>query len=225
MCGRYTLTQSPKQIKGIQLSLEDMEFEGKYNIAPSQSNYVIPSGKPYSIHSYRWGLIPHWAKDMSIAYKLINARVESVADKPSFRTAVRHGRCLVPADGFYEWKKLGKSRQAYRITMRDDSIFCFAGISTSWLSPNNEKIYSYSVITTEPNELMAPIHNRMPAILSISDYEKWLDDKLDVMEAISLCKPFPSEEMKAYMVSPRVGNVRNHDADLIQEWQAPDELF
>jgi putative SOS response-associated peptidase YedK len=163
----------------------------------------------------RWGLVPFWAKDVSIGNKMINARAERVATTPGYRDAYRKMRCLIPASGFYEWAKLtdGK-KQAVRICMADDSPFAFAGLWSRW-GPRDAEIETCAIITTEANELCAKVHNRMPVILAASDYERWLD-KTDA-DPVDLLRPYPSEAMRAHPVSTRVNSPKNDDAGLIED--------
>ena len=225
MCGRFTLTHLPKNQEvvlpeGVQLSLAP-----RYNIAPSQYCAVVPADDPERIHAFRWGLIPHWADDEAGGYKTINARVETVLDRPAFRQAVRQGRCLVLADGFYEWKKTGAGKQPYRIRLRSGRIFAFAGISDRWKRPDGAWLESFSIITTPPNALMADIHDRMPAILSDDAALAWLDPRQDVEELVALLGPYEATEMEAYAVSQSVGNVKNDFPQLIDLFLPPPTLF
>ncbi|MEM6263991.1 MAG: SOS response-associated peptidase [Bacteroidota bacterium] len=216
MCGRYTLTQPPNKEKIALTEQAIRELKPRFNIAPSQYCPVISQHTPGQIQYYRWGLIPHWAKDLKIGYRMINARAETLADKPAFKSPLSHSRCLVMADGFYEWKKEGKGKQPFRIKLTEEEVFTFAGLTSRWRNSEGEDIYSFTIITTEPNELMAPIHNRMPAILNRSNAVKWLDPNLDSLAAQALLKPYPTELMKAFPVGNAVGNVRNDTPDLIE---------
>jgi len=158
----------------------------------------------------RWGLIPFWAKDPSIGFKMINARAETVATKPAFREAIRKRRCLIPADAFYEWKKNGKVKTPFCFTMADDSIFAFAGIWDSWRNPEGKAIETCSIITTTPNTLLADIHDRMPVILPDDVYDQWLDPGFQKSDASGdLLKPFDPNLMRRYEVSNRVNLVKN----------------
>lgn len=215
MCGRYTITELPEEPPLAEGILKDNSFSPNYNVAPTNSCPVISQGDPDHIHMYRWGLIPHWAKDMKIGYRMINARSETLAEKNSFKHPLQRSRCLVLADGFYEWKKEDGEKQPYRITLGQGGIMTLAGLYDQWRSPEGQMIYSFTIITTAPNNLMAPIHDRMPAILDKVDAERWLQSDLPQMEALNLLKPFDAEQMKAYPVSKAVGNVRNNDPSLI----------
>lgn len=222
MCGRYTLTQIPDLEKIIHPEQAEVLISPRYNIAPTNDCPVIPQEDPHHIHLYRWGLIPHWAKSKSIGYKMINARAETIERKPAFKHGIQKRRCLVLADGFYEWKKKGKAKQPYRIHLTTQDIFSFAGISSIWYDENGIKIESFTIITTEPNDLMEDIHNRMPVILSKEIELDWLDPDLSQEDRKSLMRPFPAQQMKAYPVKPAVGNVRNDDPTLILPFDEPD---
>ena len=187
-----------------------------YNVAPTHEMPIIRRTTAHGRNELviaRWGLIPHWARDMKIAYSTINARSETAASKPAFRDAFNRRRCLVVADGYYEWKRAGKEKQPYLIRVKEGRPFAFAGLWSSWRPPEGEDIISYTIMTTEPNDLMADIHNRMPVILGSDDHDRWLD--LDA-NAPDVLKPCPSDWLEAYPVDKRVGNVRSNDADLIE---------
>jgi putative SOS response-associated peptidase YedK len=182
MCGRFTLTVDPAELQDtfrdiIGETIFPPKFAPRFNIAPSQPVLAIPNDGLHRAVFFVWGLIPMWAKDPSIGSRLINARGETVAEKPSFRGSFKYKRCLIPVDGFYEWKANPgkKTKTPYFIHMTDRKPFAFAGLWDSWESPDGSSIKSCTIITTEPNELMVPIHNRMPVILHPRDYVKWLD--------------------------------------------------
>ncbi|MEL7533419.1 MAG: SOS response-associated peptidase [Bacteroidota bacterium] len=225
MCGRYTLTQVPDESAVVYPETEKIALIPRFNVAPTQLMPIIPMSDPGHIHFYRWGLIPHWAKDKKIGYKMINARAETLLEKAAFKTPFRQGRCLVPADGFYEWKQTLSGKQPYRITLQDESLFYFAGLYDVWRSPEGKNIYSYTVITTEPNELMLDIHDRMPVILDTAAAERWLSPQEEAEDLQSILLAFPAEEMKAYPVSPEVGSVRNESERLIRPYEPPPTLF
>ncbi len=164
----------------------------------------------------RWGLIPLWAKDMSIGSRMINARAETIAEKPSFRNALRRRRCLVLADGFYEWQRVGKSKKPMRIVMRSGEPFAFAGLWETWRDPEGTVIPSCTIITTTPNELLKPIHNRMPVILPRDIEDFWLDESVDDPAALtSVLTPYPDDEMEVYEVSSLVNSVANKGPEVI----------
>ena len=227
MCGRYTFKTPLDDIAALfGLHGELPPFDPRYNIAPTQTVPIIIAESGQSeLRLMRWGLIPHWAKDTSIGNRLINARAETVADKPAFRDAYRHRRCLVPADGFYEWKTRGKRKQPYYIHRRDDEPIAFAGLWESWTDPEQkEPLETFTIITTEPNELLRPIHNRMPVILTADDAESWLTADLD--KAAGVLRPVGSSLLQADPVSSRVNTPANDDASLIEVIESPaDRLF
>ena len=195
-----------------------------YNIAPSHMHPVITNQDPNKIHLYKWGLIPPWAKDAKIGYKMINARVETILEKNSFKKAVASQRCIVPLDGFYEWKRQGKNKTPYYITTTNVEIFSVAGLWETWKSTDTgEIIFSFTKITQGPNSFMEGIHNRMPAILLPEKEKLWLDDSISPEEALKLIEPYPSEFMKAIRVHNKVGNVRNNDPSLIEEFVEEEE--
>jgi putative SOS response-associated peptidase YedK len=214
MCGRFVRSSSAQTI-ATTFGVEIGDLSASYNIAPSQSVAAIlqPNDSEPQFHWLRWGLIPAWAKDLKIGYKLINARAETVAEKPSFRAAFRQRRCLIPADGFYEWQQLEGSRlkQPYFIGMSDERPFAFAGLYERWESPDGEKIESCTIVTTAANEVMAPIHDRMPVILASQEYAQWLDPGFKEIDRLqALLDPYPATEMKIHPVSSLVNSPKNN---------------
>ncbi|RMG61120.1 MAG: SOS response-associated peptidase [Bacteroidetes bacterium] len=218
MCGRYTFTQLPQAEPVADAGVSPDWLRPRYNVAPTNYCPVFPMDNPRQVHLYRWGLVPHWAKDEKIGYRMINARAESVHEKPAFREALAHGRCVVWADGFYEWKKVGKDKQPYRIILQGGTPFVMAGISARWRSPEGQILHSFAILTTTPNELMAPIHDRMPVILDGAAARRWLAADLRAEALPDLLRPYPAEAMQAYPVSPAVGQVRNDSPALIEPW-------
>ena len=215
MCGRFTQTATPEVI-AEQFHLDDLPLlTPRYNIAPSQQVAAIRLNLDASKREcvvLRWGLIPSWAKDPKIGNQCINAKAETVAEKPAFRAAFKKRRCLVIADGFYEWQLQGKQKQPMWIGLRDRRPFAFAGLWEHWSPTDGEPIESCTIITTQPNALMASIHNRMPVILDAKDYAAWLDPAFQHVDTLNtLLRPFPSEHMTAVPVSTLVNNPR-HDA-------------
>jgi len=190
------------------------ELPPRYNIAPSQPVAVVRR-RPQSgddqrqLVLMRWGLIPSWATDPAIGNRLANARSESVLEKPAFRAAMRRRRCLIPADGFYEWKKNGRNKQPYLIGLRDGRLFAFAGLWEAWEGADHSYVESCTILTTTPNELMAPIHDRMPVILPAEAYGPWLDPAVPPAEVLAWLRPLPADQMTAYPVSTLVNNPRN----------------
>lgn len=219
MCGRFTLTVDPAD---LQESFSNFTFPSKFaprfNIAPTQPVLAIPNDDKYKADFFVWGLIPMWAKDPRIGNRLINARAETLAEKPSFRGSLKYKRCLILADGFYEWKSAGgkKSKTPFFVHMKDRKPFVFAGLWDSWNSPDGSLVKSCTIITTEPNELMSLIHNRMPVILHPRDYAKWLDPAPQTPDQLKpLLKPFPAESMDAYPVSTLVNKPINDMPELV----------
>lgn len=217
MCGRYTFTQTPDAEMVIPPEIEGQSWQASYNIAPSQYAPIIPMEDPKRIHLAKWGLLPSWAKDPKIAYKMINARGETAHEKPAFRQSFSRSRCLVLADSFYEWQKSAKGKQPYRIMLANEQPFYLAGLSAYWAHPEGYTLHTFTIITTTPNELMEPLHNRMPVILPKTQAFQWLQPTTPQASLKEMLLPFPSEEMKAYPVGAAVGNVRNNSPELIEE--------
>ncbi len=217
MCGRYALHAHPDVI-ALEFGLKHLpELEPRYNIAPSTDVLVVREDRERGrlADLYRWGLIPEWAKDPAIGNKLANARGETVADKPSFRAAFRRWRCLVPASGFYEWKSVGGRKQPYYIRPKGGELFALAGIGERWNGPDGP-LHTVCLITTEPNELMREIHDRMPVIVPREDYAAWLDPgNQDAAKLKGLIRSLPAGRMEAYPVSKAVSYARNEGAELI----------
>jgi putative SOS response-associated peptidase YedK len=228
MCGRSSLTKTEKELEArFQATFysEDLERYNplpNFNVAPTQMHPVITNLDPKHLQFFKWGLIPFWAKDIKIGYKMINARKETLLEKSTFKNAVKKKRCIVPFDGFYEWKKIGNKKIPFRIGIKDEEIFCIAGLWERWNNPEGGEIYSFTLITQEPNEFMSKIHNRMPAILDRDQEKYWLDDDIPVEDLINSLNPPPDENMIAYTVDARVGNVRNNDAELIKKVVYPE---
>ena len=214
MCGRYSFAVEDALIRErFGVRVHTAIYKARYNCAPGQDLAVISNENAGVMNFYRWGLIPSWAKEPGIGSKLINARSETILEKPSYRTAFAKRRCLVPADSFYEWRK-DKEKTPFRILMQDESIFSMAGIWDQWISPDGEIIRSFSILTTTPNELMSSIHDRMPVILSPEDEQKWLD-KPSREELLELLKPYPVEKMKAHPISKLVNSPKNDNKEII----------
>lgn len=209
MCGRFTLSLDPDQLQ-MAFNLSEpppADLAPRYNIAPSQAVAVIANGTSRKLEFFKWGLIPSWAKDPKIGNRLINARAETLAEKPSFRAALKKRRCLILADGFYEWKKEGKTKTPMYLRLKEGEPFAFAGLWETWKSPDDELIKSCTIITTEPNALVKKIHDRMPVILPAKAYDLWLSpDELPAEKTLPLLKPFAATQMKAVSVSPLVNN-------------------
>lgn len=213
MCGRFTLTVDPSEIADTFGNFEfPTQFAPRFNIAPTQPVLVIPNDAKNKADFFIWGLIPSWSKDPAIGNKLINARGETLAEKPSFRGGFKYKRCLILADGFYEWKASpgSKTKTPYFIHMKDRKPFAFAGLWDEWQSPDGDSVRTCTIITTEPNELMSALHNRMPVILNAKDYDRWLDPAPQTPDnLIHLIQPFPADIMSAYPVSTLVNKPGN----------------
>jgi putative SOS response-associated peptidase YedK len=193
-----------------------VDTSARYNIAPSQSVLVVTENSPRTLQAMQWGLIPSWAQDPAIGNKMINARAETLADKPAFKTALVRRRCLIPADGFYEWQQAGTAKRPMRIHRKDDELFGFAGLWDEWRSPEGTPIRTCTIITVAPNTLMAPIHNRMPAILRPEDEAAWLTSaNRSVPDLVALLTPYPDPELEAYAVSRAVNAPNVDDAGCI----------
>lgn len=221
MCGRYYRRSDKQRIAdafrvGVPPTFDILP---SYNIAPQSFQPVVrldAETNQRELALLRWGLIPFWAKDAKIAYSTINAKAETLATAPAFREALRRRRCLVPADGFYEWQKLdAKTKQPWAIALRDGSPLAFAGLWETWKDKTTgQPLETYTIITTEPNELTSGLHNRMPAILAPRDYDRWLAPADPARLPVDLLRPFDADLMTAWKVSPAVGNVRNNSPDL-----------
>ena len=216
MCGRYTLSLPIADIiEDLDLDKPEFEIEPRYNIAPTQRMPILTGELPRRLSLSRWGLIPSWAKDISIGNKLLNARAETLADKPAFRQAFQQQRCLIPADGFYEWKKSPYGKTAQHIHLRNRGLLTFGGLWESWTDAEGREMRSYTIITTQPNSLMVDIHDRMPVIIEKSDRDAWLsqDAGPDDLEALML--PFREGALEAVAVGDRVNSTRNEGPDLL----------
>lgn len=211
MCGRFTLTTDLDRLaEHFAFRAAHLSYTPRYNIAPSQPVLTLIDAQEHRAGFLRWGLIPSWAKDPGIGDRMINARAETVAEKPSFRRALQKRRCLVLADGFYEWRKEGKKKTPLFITLKAREPFAFAGLWETWKSPTGEAIHSCTIITTTPNALMESIHNRMPVILPREAEMRWLDRTVeDPQSLLQLLTPYPAEAMVAYQVSQFVNSPRN----------------
>ena len=215
MCGRFRLGKGREALKKFFAAEIDGDWDPRYNVAPGQNVAAVrqdPAQPVRRLSLMRWGLIPFWAKEAAIGYKMINARSETVAEKPAYREALKSRRCLIAADGFYEWQKLGKAKQPYCFTLAEDGIFAFAGIWDRWKSPEGQMIETCSILTTSANDLVRDVHDRMPVILPPESFDLWLDPGFTNREDIvNLLRPFAAESMKKYPVSTRVNSVKNDD--------------
>lgn len=223
MCGRASLTKTEVELEqrfGIPLYQEDIARYNplpNYNIAPTHRLPVILNTDPGHWHFLKWGLVPYWAKEEKIGYKMINARSETIPDKPAFREAYKRRRCLIPLDGFYEWRRVSKDeKQAFWITLEDEALFAVAGLWENWADPGGQTLQTFTIITTTPNALMVSIHDRMPAILKREDESTWLAEETEPLALQQCLLPYPAAHMKATPVGPAVNHVRENNADLIQ---------
>lgn len=218
MCGRFTLTADPDSFEDrFSFTGFDLGWVPSYNIAPTQEVLTITNdGTGNRAELMRWGLVPSWAKDPSIGNRMINARAETVAERPSFRTAYRRRRCLVPADGFYEWRSDGGRKTPMRITLESKELFAFAGLWESWKRPDDGWLLTCTIITTAANDFMAPVHSRMPVILPREVEDQWLDPQLQEPDELSrLFMSHYSDDMEAYEVATLVNSPRNNSPELI----------
>ena len=225
MCGRYRISRRKQLVEEYFESAPwDDDWSPRYNIAPTQPVPVIrqnPKEPVRQLSLMKWGLVPHWAKDSSGAAGMINARSETAATKPAFRDPLKHRRCLIPADGFYEWKRDGKTKQPFCFEVNQGQLFAFAGLWDRWKDPNGNWMKTCSILTTTPNAVTAAVHDRMPVILAADSYDLWLDPGMTDAQIVSeLLRPCDSGQMRCYPVSSRMNHVANDDA----ECSAPVEL-
>ncbi|HEY9899610.1 MAG TPA: SOS response-associated peptidase [Pantanalinema sp.] len=219
MCGRFSQSATAEAVAEAFGLAEIPVLSPRYNLAPSQPIPVIrrdPGDKERHLTMARWGLVPSWTRDPEAAPRPINARAETAPEKPTFRDAFRYRRCLIPADGFYEWATRDSRKQPMRFTMQDEHLFAFAGLWERWQGPDGAVLETATVLTTEANPLVRPVHDRMPVILAPGAYEAWLDPtRHDPAALLSLLGPYPASEMKVYPVSPRVNATSSEGPDLI----------
>ncbi|HEX9743415.1 MAG TPA: SOS response-associated peptidase [Nitrospiraceae bacterium] len=219
MCGRFTLATPAEIVAEFFELTEAPALPPRYNIAPTQPVVAIVIARASArreLRNLRWGLVPSWAKDPKAGGSMINARAETLTEKPAFREVFRRQRCLVIADGFYEWMKLERRKQPYYIRMANDNPFAFAGLWDHWEGADAAPIDSCTVVTGEPNELVRDLHDRMPAILDRSHYDRWLDPRNeDVEELQAMLRPYPAAKMKAFPVSSLVNSPANNEPGCI----------
>ncbi|MBN1493299.1 MAG: SOS response-associated peptidase [Candidatus Omnitrophica bacterium] len=216
MCGRFSLTKSDKDTlkKRFRVKRVAGDQKPRYNIAPSDAVHAIVNTMRDEITLARWGYIPHWMGADGLAKSVINARAETLMQKPFFKTSFRSRRCLIIADGFYEWKRAGKAKHPYRVIVDDGSLFAFAGVWDTWMYDGNE-LMTCAIITVAANELMRPIHERMPVIINADDEQAWLMSD-DLVRAEEMLRPFASERMRAYEISPAVNSPTHDHADIVK---------
>jgi putative SOS response-associated peptidase YedK len=233
MCGRYRLSRRKQMVEEyFDCVSDEPDWNPRYNIAPTQPIPVIrqnPKEPTRELSLVRWGLIPSWARDSSVAAKMINARSETASTKPAFRDAMKSRRCLIPADGFYEWQKTEKGKQPYCFEVNGGELFAFAGIWDRWKDASGMAIETCSILTTTPNAVTAPVHDRMPVILDPDNYDLWLDPgTMDVSEASELLKPYDARQMRCYPISTRINHAANDDPECsapVELAQIQDRLF
>ncbi|KYC42185.1 hypothetical protein WA1_19565 [Scytonema hofmannii PCC 7110] len=223
MCGRFTLSQSATAL-AESFHVEISDLEAKYNIAPTQMVSAVlynQTSDRRELQQLQWGLIPSWAKDPRMGAKLINARAETVAEKPAFRSAFKRRRCLIVADGFYEWQQSEGKKQPFYFRLQNGEAFGFASLWEEWRSPEEKTVSSCTILTTRANELLEPVHDRMPVILHQKDYDLWLAPQVQTPEMVQqLLQPYPSEAMAAYPVSTAVNNPKHNSPDCIKPLSA-----
>jgi putative SOS response-associated peptidase YedK len=221
MCGRFTQSQSiPKIAQEFGVTEISCDLRPSYNIAPTQKVAVVVADGVKKLVPARWGLVPSWAKDISVGSKMINARAETITEKASYKNAFKKRRCLVVADGFYEWQDVGDSKRPVYIRLKSGKSFGFAGLYEVWKSPEGEEVTTCTIITTEANELMSPIHARMPVIIPRQDEDQWLNP--ETKDPGWLLEPYPAEEMEAYPVSKRVNSPKNNSSLCIERVKLPE---
>jgi putative SOS response-associated peptidase YedK len=233
MCGRYRLSRRKQLVEEyFDSPSEEQDWVPRYNISPTQPVPVIrqnPKEPVRELSLMKWGLIPSWAKDSSVAASMINARSETVHEKPAFRDALKSRRCLIPADGFYEWVRTAKAKQPYCFEVNGGELFAFAGLWDGWKDPNGNWLKTCSILTTTPNAVTSAVHDRMPVILNPDDYDLWLDPGMNNMQVVSeLLKPYDARFMRCYPVSTRVNSVSNDDLECsrpVELVEAQDRLF
>jgi putative SOS response-associated peptidase YedK len=218
VCNRIRLTHSQRDLAERFQAFDEIDDHPRYNIAPTQSVLTVRREHGEKVRHFtmmRWGLIPHWAKDMTIGNRTLNARSETITKTPAFRDSILTKRCLIPADGFYEWKPMGKVKQPFCFEVGDGDVFALAGLWDEWRSPEGEVIESCTILTTTPNSLVADMHDRMPVIVAPDKYDVWLDPDARDFDAIKdILKPYEAAQMRRYPVSTRLNNSKNEGAEV-----------
>ncbi len=225
MCGRFSLTKEEAEIENrFNAKFYSNDLVKRYNVAPSQLALVLTGKTPGTLQLFKWGLIPFWARDPKIGYKMINAKSETVFEKPSFRNLIKSKRCLVISDGFYEWQAVDdKKKQPFRIGLKGDALFAFAGLWDEWTDKETGEIVpTFTILTTDANELVAPVHNRMPVILSPESELLWLDASTPATKIEKLLEAYPAGLMHKYPVSDRVNSPKNDDEAIIEPIRVQD---
>ncbi len=216
MCGRYTLVPTENVAGRFNVDDQQLPLLPRYNVAPTQPMPVVVRNSPNRIVEMQWGLIPSWSKEPQVKFSTINARAETLTTSPVFRGPFKSRRCLVPASGFYEWRKTSQGKQPFYIRLHGGELFAFAGLYDVWRDAEGNELYSYTIITTKPNDVVASIHNRMPVILQRDDEDTWLSKNADPEQLRALLAPYPADAMEAYTVSRAVNNPANESAELMQ---------
>lgn len=226
MCGRYASSTPPERLRRIFRTTNALpNVPARYNLCPTQDVLAVrthPKTGERSLDLLRWGLIPHWAKDATIGARLINARAENLSDKPAFRDAFGRRRCLIPADAFYEWRDRTRPKQPYAIRRRDGEPMAFAGLWENWRAADGNWLRSCTIVTTAANPLVAPLHDRMPAILEEADYPLWLGEQpAEAERLLGLLRPFPGDRLEMFAVGPAVNDVRRDEAGMLEPLALP----
>jgi putative SOS response-associated peptidase YedK len=217
MCGRFTLTLPLEEVSGRFGVRPERRLPPRFNIAPGQTVPVISDDRPDRFSFLRWGFVPSWAADPGIGYRMINARAESLSEKPAFRTAFRSRRCLVPADGFYEWRKTERGSIPYYVRLKTREPFAFAGVWSVWKKgPSGGEARTFAIVTVEADEKVRRVHGRMPAILDRKDGEEWLRKEVPPERLVGILKPYPSEALEIYRVSSEVNRSRSDHPGLVR---------
>jgi len=216
MCGRYSLVPTENIAARFDIQQQQITLSPRYNVAPSQSMPVVVRNSPNRLVEMQWGLIPSWSKEPRAQFSTINARAETITKSPVFRGPFKTRRCLVPASAFYEWQRTERGKQPFCIRLKETDLFAFAGLYDVWHDADGNELCSYTVITTQPNDLVASIHNRMPVILRQEDEDAWLDKGSDSAQLLALLKAYPADKMEAYPVSRAVNSPANEGAELMQ---------
>lgn len=225
MCGRYSLNKSKIELEERFQAEMLGDFKPRFNIAPTQLLPVLTTDSPKGFSFFYWGITPDFAKNKPVSQKLINARSETITQKVSFKSSFEKRRCLIPADGFFEWKRIGKkTKTPYRFTLSDEGLFAFAGIWEEYENDKGETNHTFLILTTEPNKNVGEVHDRMPVILRKEDEKKWLDNYSTEEQLIAMLRPFPAEEMSSYPVSPLVNSVSNDTAAVLRKTSPMDQF-
>lgn len=227
MCGRFTLIKSAEELeKQFEIDINKEAHQVSYNIAPSQKTLVVTNENPDKGSFFQWGLVPFWAKDPKIGYKMINARSETVFEKPAFKNAIQKRRCIIPSSGFYEWKRKGKEKIPFFISSKTHEVMAFAGLWESWKSKDNNRLHTFTILTTEANEKLSPLHDRMPVLFTEKkEWQQWLqaDPLKDTLS--SYFRSYPSDDMKLHEVSQAVNSPKNNRKELIEPQENFGTLF